>query len=62
MYKTTYDLSIDEMEELKETLYQQLLDDGTIKIDEFDGVTEEMIHNHYDGINFVNDDFFCNQL
>lgn len=38
MYKTTYDLSIDEMEELKETLYQQLLDDGTIKIDEFDGL------------------------
>ena len=62
MYKTTYDLSIDEMEELKETLYQQLLDDRTIKIDEFDGVTEEMIHNHYDGINFVDDDFFCNQL
>ena len=60
MYKTTYDLSIDEMEELKETLYQQLLDDGTIEIDEFDGVTEEMIHNHYNGINFVNDDFFCN--
>lgn len=62
MSKTTYDLSIDEMEELKETLYQQLLDDGTIKIDEFDGVTEEMVHNHYDGINFVDDDFFCNQL
>ena len=60
MYKTTYDLSIKQMEELQENLYQQLLDDGTIDIDEFDGVTEEMVHNHYDGINFVDDDFFCN--
>ena len=60
MYKTTYDLSIEEMEELQETLYQQLLDDGTIDIGEFDGVTEEMVHEHYSGISFVDDDFFCN--
>lgn len=60
MYKTTYDLSIEQMEELQSNLYQQLLDDGTIDIDEFDGVTEEMVHNHYNGINFVDDDFFCN--
>ncbi len=61
MYKTTYDLTSQEMEELQENLYQQLLDDGTINIDEFDGVTEEMVHSHYNGINFVDDDFFCNQ-
>ena len=60
MYKTTYDLSIEEMEELQEVLYQRLLDEGTINTDEFDGVTEEMVHEHYKEINFVDDDFFCN--
>ena len=48
------------MEELQENLYWQLLDDGTIDVNEFEGVTEEMVHEHYAGINFVDDDFFCN--
>ena len=58
MYRTTYDLSIDEMEELKKNLYQQLLDDGTIDTNEFDGVTDGMVHEHYEGIVFVDEDFF----
>ena len=48
------------MEELQETLYQQLLDDGTVDVSEFDGVTEKMVHEHYEGVSFVDDDFFCN--
>ena len=63
MYKTTYDLTCEEMEELQETYYQQLVEDGTIKdeeIEAFGKVTEDTIHEHYAGINFVDDDFFCN--
>jgi len=60
MYKTSYDLSIEEMEELKESLYYELLDNGTIDINDFDGVTEEMVHEYYDGVSFVEDNFFCN--
>ena len=63
MYKTTYDLTCEEMEELQETYYQQLVEDGTIENEEveaFGKVSEDMIHEHYIGINFVDDDFFCN--
>ena len=63
MYKTTHDLTVDEMKELQETYYRQLVDDGTIKDEEIEAfckISEDIIHEHYIGINFVDDDFFCN--
>lgn len=60
MYRTIKELNEDEREELKEALYQKLLDDGTIDIDEFDGVTDKMLDEHYAGIDFTEEDFFYN--
>lgn len=60
-YKTVYDLSPDELDELRDSYYWQCLDAGTIDIDTFDAVSDEMLFEHYAGIGFVDDDFFCNQ-
>ena len=61
-YRTVHDLTLDELEELRGSLYQQYLDDGLIDVDTFDGVTDEMLFEYYDGVSFVRDDFFCNMI
>lgn len=60
-----HDLTRDELDELKSTYYCQLLDSG--ELEEVCGdiyfpedIPDDIIFNHYDGINFVKDDFFCN--
>lgn len=63
MYRTVYELTDEEIEELKETYYYQLVDTGEdeeLGIDSSDGIPDELIYEHYDGISFVEDDFFCN--
>ena len=60
-YKTVYDLSPDELDELRDSYYWQYLGNGTIDVDTFDGIPDDMLFEHYAGISFVNDDFFCNQ-
>lgn len=64
MYRTVYELTDEEMSELKEAYYWQLvetgegdiLDDGIIA----DDIPDEMILEHYDDILFVEEDFYCN--
>lgn len=72
--KTVYDLSRDELNELKDSYFYQLLDNddevlfpvknGNKKDIENINCPEEIpdsvIFEHYDGISFVDDDFFCN--
>lgn len=60
--KTVYDLNERELEELKESYFWQ---DETQDILEgaytcpYD-IPNDIIFNHYDGVCFVDDDFFCN--
>lgn len=63
MYKTVYELNHEELEELKESFFHQeetqdIIEDSIICSSM---VPDEIIFNHYEGISFVSDDFFCNQ-
>ena len=64
MYMTVYDLNREQLDELKQTYFSQLIDTGDG--DEILGdvtcsenIPDEVIFNHYDGIMFVEEDFFC---
>ena len=66
-YKTVYDLTDNEFEELKQTYFWQLIDDDPDgeevlgDITSWEELPDDVIREHYDGICFVEDDFFCNQ-
>ena len=67
-YKTVYDLSPDELNELKQNyLTNSLLEteDKTPSYGELanaaESVPDWIIFDNYAGIGFVDDDFFCNQ-
>ncbi len=69
MSMTVYDLSSEQLNELKQTYATQLLDCGEdeevlgISYEQLANTTEipdEVIFNHYDGISFTEDDFFYN--
>lgn len=60
-YKTVYDLNEEELLELKCAYYDilQYTDDA----DTFlcpDAIPDSIIREHYEGICFVDEDFFCN--
>lgn len=61
--KTVYKLSKKELEELRQAYFDQLLEtdpevlDGIENADEIDMLD---VIEHYDGISFVDEDFFCN--
>ena len=59
-YKTVYELTADELDELRASYYWECLDAGIIDVDIFDGVTDDMLFEHYADFSFVDDDFFCN--
>lgn len=59
--KTVYDLSREELDELKAAHYDQL--QYTDEPNEFlcyDEIPDDIIFHHYEGISFVDEDFFCN--
>lgn len=61
--KTVHDLSQDELQELRETYFYQLLDtdpEALGFITEAEDIPIEAIFEHYEGISFVSEDFFCN--
>ena len=63
MYKTVYDLSEQERNELKSVYYYQLMDDDADLLEGIDypeEIPDETIFEHYEGICFTDDDFFCN--
>ena len=60
---TVTELSLDELQELRETYFYQLLDtDPEVlgDITEADQISDDDIFNHYEGTSFVKEDFFCN--
>lgn len=62
MYKTVYDLSPAEMDELKQSFFRQ---DETQDIlqgafESPEQIPDDIILEHYNGVCFVDDDFFCN--
>lgn len=63
MYRTVYELTDEEIAELKSNYYFELVDSGEdveLGIDGSDEIPDDLIYEHYDGISFVEDDFFCN--
>lgn len=62
--KTVYDLNRDQLDELKATYACQLaeIDDDVLSYGEIVNainIPDDVIFEHYDGISFVDDDFFC---
>lgn len=63
MYRTVQNLTRDELDELKETYFWQLMDENPEILGDITSAAEipdNVIFEHYDGICFVDDDFFCN--
>lgn len=61
MYKTVYDLTRDELYELKAVYYDALqYTDDAERFLYYDEIPDDVIFSHYDGVAFVDDDFFCN--
>lgn len=51
------------MEELKQSYFYQLQDENPEilqGITEAEQIPDDIIQEHYNGVAFVNDDFFCN--
>lgn len=61
--RTVRDLSRDEINELKEAYATQLKNDGISygELAESHEIPDDIIFNHYEGVIFTEDDFFCNQ-
>ena len=62
MYKMVQDLSRDELNKLKSSFFYQDetqdINEGTFSTPE--EIPDEIIFEHYDGVCFVKEDFFCN--
>lgn len=54
-----HDLSPEELDELRDSYYWQLRDELDEE-DMPDKITNNMLFDHYEGISFVPDDFWCN--
>lgn len=64
MYRTVNELSQNELEELKSNYYYELMDECPEALKGIDypyQMANETVFNHYSGIRFTADDFFCNQ-
>ena len=61
MYRDVFDLTKDELEELRDSYYWQLVDTGEDEgIDGPEYIPDDVLFDHYAGISFVEEDFFCN--
>ena len=62
--KTVYDLNRDQLDELKQTYAFQLAEtDGDAlsygELADASNIPDDIIFEHYDGVSFTDDDFFC---
>lgn len=62
MYKTVYDLTQEELNELKAAyFFADDIDDEILgDISSLEDIPNDFILNYYNGISFTDDDFFCN--
>lgn len=64
--KTVYELTIEELEELRGNLYHQLLDDGSLdeimgeEIDSEEQIPIDFVKEYYSDTSFVSEDFWTN--
>lgn len=58
-YKTTYNLIPDQIAELKNSLFYEDAEGVFEDLISPSDIPDSVVHEHYKGINFVNDDFFC---
>lgn len=59
--KTVHELSTQELEELRDTYFAQLQDQGEEdEINSSHEIPMENVIQNYEGVMFVDDDFFCN--
>lgn len=64
--RTVYELNQQELEELRETLFDQMKGDGSIEevfekeIEYSDEIPIDFVKAHYDGTFFTEEDFWCN--
>lgn len=59
--KSVHELSQDELDELRDNYFAQLIDLGEEDFNSSDEIPMENIIFCYEGIYFTEDDFFCNQ-
>ena len=62
---TTYELTREELDELKEAYFQQLKDTDPEVLEDityWQELPDSLIHEHYDGFEFVREDFECNHF
>lgn len=62
-YRSVEELTKDELSELKNCYYMQLEDEDDEILNGIDSpeeIPDVIIFEHYEGISFVKDDFFCN--
>ena len=59
--KTVHELNQNELEELRESYFYQLEDLGEEDFESPHDIPMGNVISHYEGISFVEDDFFCNQ-
>lgn len=65
---TVRELNKKQLNELKQNYATQLVECGKDEVSgisydeliESENISDEVIFNHYDGINFTSEDFFCN--
>ena len=62
MYKSVEELRREELDELKNNYYWQLYDQGGLVagISDSSEIPDNVILEHYAGVSFVEEDFFCN--
>lgn len=58
--RTVHDLRQEELEELREAYYDQLVDIGGEGFTSAEEIPMSNVITHYEGTYFVDDDFFCN--
>jgi len=58
--RTVHDLTTEELEELRDSYFSQLTDNGEEELQSPQDIPMEDIIRHYEGVMFVEDDFFCN--
>ena len=62
MYKTVYDLTNEQITELKEAFFWQCMTEDEDILGDISyswEIPDNVIYNHYSGITFVDDDFCC---
>ena len=62
MYRTVYELTAEELDELRSNMFwsDDMDEDILGDIDCYSDIPDSAVYAHYDGISFVEDDFFCN--